>query len=157
TGVGRQLFVPLSLAVAFAMLASYLLSSTLVPVLSTWLLRTGRGHDWPLFERLRSWYRVRLEWLMRWRWIVVGGYAVPAAVVIALVFPKLGTEIFPSAESHQLQLRLRAPIGTRLERTEVMTLKAMDVIRQAVGPANVDITTSFIGVPTPNYPVNSIY
>src|SRR4029453_3915821 len=56
-GVGRQLFVPLSLAVGFAMLASYLLSSSLVPVLSTWLLRAGHVADSGLFMKLREWYR----------------------------------------------------------------------------------------------------
>jgi multidrug efflux pump subunit AcrB len=156
TGVGRQLFVPLSLAVAFAMLASYILSSTLVPVLSTWLLR-GHGHEARFFERLRDRYRRWLPSLLDWRWLVLGAYTLGAALLIGLIFPRLGTEIFPNAETHQLQLRLRAPIGTRLERTEVIALKAMDVIRETVGPANVDITSSFIGVPTPNYPVNSIY
>ena len=53
TGVGRQLFVPLSLAVGFAMLASYFISSTLVPVISTWLLRPGHVEP-AFFENLRS-------------------------------------------------------------------------------------------------------
>src|SRR6185436_7252964 len=56
TGVARQLFVPLSLAVGFAMIASYVLSSTLVPVLATWMLRGGAADDAGLFARLRSWY-----------------------------------------------------------------------------------------------------
>src|SRR5262249_14671726 len=60
-GVGRQLFVPLSLAVGFAMISSYVLSSTLVPVMSTWLLKVGQGNEAPFFERLRSWYGNRLE------------------------------------------------------------------------------------------------
>src|SRR4029079_15418432 len=55
------------------------------------------------------------------------------------------------------QLRLRAPTGTRLERTELMTLKATDIIKRRVGPDNVDITTGFIGVPPPSYPINTIY
>src|SRR5262249_43313135 len=58
-GVGRQLFVPLSLAVGFAMISSYVLSSTLVPVLSTWTLRTGHSQEPPFFERLRRSYRER--------------------------------------------------------------------------------------------------
>ncbi|HEU0007038.1 MAG TPA: efflux RND transporter permease subunit, partial [Terriglobia bacterium] len=57
----------------------------------------------------------------------------------------------------QLQLRLRAPTGTRIERTEVMALKAMDVIKEAVGPDNVEITTGFIGVQPPSYPINTIF
>src|SRR5437588_7017726 len=61
TGIGRQLFVPLSLAVGFSMLASYVLSGTLVPVLPTWMLRVGHGKETGSFEKLRSSYRDRLE------------------------------------------------------------------------------------------------
>jgi multidrug efflux pump subunit AcrB len=156
TGIGRQLFIPLALAVGFAMLASYLISSTVVPVLSTWLLRGG--HNEPaFFERVRTRYRNRLDSLRRLRWLVVAGYAAVTALVIFLVLPRLGAEMFPRPQSRQLQLRLRAPTGTRLERTELIALRATDVIKQAVGPTNVAITTGFIGVPTPNYPINTIY
>src|SRR5256712_5063842 len=55
-GVGRQLFVPLSLAVGFAMLSSYVLSSTLVPVFSTWMMRVGHGDEGGFFNKLRGFY-----------------------------------------------------------------------------------------------------
>src|SRR5947208_4147482 len=60
-GVGRQLFVPLALAVGFAMISSYILSSTLVPVLCTWTLRTGHRPEPAFFERLKSSHPARLE------------------------------------------------------------------------------------------------
>src|SRR5262249_22832715 len=156
SGVGRQLFVPLSLAVGFAMLASYVISSTVVPVLSTWVLRPGHKEP-PFFERLRAGYGKGVKSLLRVRWLLVGGYLLASGLLIALLFPRVGTEIFPRTETRQLQLRLRAPTGTRLERTELMALKATDVIKEIVGPQNVDITTGFVGVPTPNYPINTIY
>jgi multidrug efflux pump subunit AcrB len=156
-GVGRQLFVPLSLAVGFAMISSYVLSSTLVPVLSTWTLKAEPSQEPPFFERLRTRYHDGLERALKIRWLVVGAYLVVTVVLIALLLPFVGTEIFPSVESRQLQLRLRAPTGTRLERTELIEMKAMDVIKQLVGPNNVEITTGFIGVQTPNYPINTIY
>jgi len=156
TGVGRQLFVPLSLAVGFAMLASYFISSTLVPVISIWLLRPGHVEP-AFFEKFRSAYQRHLERLLRVRWILLGAYVAATAILIALLLPRVGTEIFPRIDSRQLQVRLRAPTGTRLERTELMALKAMDVIKRQVGPDNVEITTGFIGVPTPNYPINTIY
>src|SRR5213594_157209 len=156
-GVGRQLFVPLSLAVGFAMISSYVLSSTLVPVLSTWMLKEGHSREAGFFEKLRSRYRDRLELALRLRWIVVGGYVVATVAVILILFPWIGTEIFPKVETKQIQLRLSAPTGTRLERTELIEMKAMDVIKDAVGPKNVEITTGFIGVQTPNYPINTIY
>jgi multidrug efflux pump subunit AcrB len=156
-GVARQLFVPLSLAVGFAMLASYLLSSTFVPVLSTWILRPGHVAEARFFERARGWYRDRLETALRLRWIVVGAYVVAAVIIIAVLLPRMGTEIFPQVESHQIQLRLRAPTGTRVERTELIAMKAMDTIKQTVGPKNVDITTGFIGIQPSSYPINTIY
>jgi multidrug efflux pump subunit AcrB len=156
-GVARQLFVPLSLAVGFAMVASYVLSSTLVPVLATWMLRASGTHDPRFFERLRAWYEQRLQTVLRLRWLAIGGYVAVAAVLIYFLFPRLGTQVFPDIESRQIQVRLRAPTGTRLERTELLALKAIDVIKNQVGPRNVEITTSFIGVQTPNYPINTIY
>jgi len=156
TGVGRQLFVPLSLAVGFAMLASYVISSTLVPVMSTWILRTGAAES-RFFEKRRASYRDRLQSLLKVRWLLLGAYLIVSAVLISVLAPRVGAELFPRAETRQLQLRLRAPTGTRLERTELIALKATDVIKEMVGPGNVDITTGFIGVPTPNYPINTIY
>ncbi len=157
TGVGRQLFVPLSLAVGFAMVSSYLLSSTLVPVLSMWLMRAKQESGEGFFDKLRSVYRGYLNFLLRFRWPLAGGYLVVTGALIALLFPRMGTEIFPAVEARQLQLRLRAPTGTRIERTEVVALKAIDVIKQAVGPDNVQITTGFIGVQPPSYPINTIF
>jgi len=154
-GVGRQLFVPLSLAVGFAMISSYILSSTLVPVLATWMMReasqSARRPRWR--ERYASFLMVAL----RWRWGVVGVYAVTAAVLMMFLVPRMHLEIFPNTDTGQFQLRLRAATGTRIERTEVMTLKALDIIRNEVGPQNLDIETDFVGVQPPNYPVNTIF
>jgi multidrug efflux pump subunit AcrB len=156
-GVGRQLFVPLSLAVGFAMISSYVLSSTLVPVMATWMLKAGHGHEPRFVERLRTSYRVRLESALRLRWLVIGAYVAVTGLVILILLPRIGTEIFPQVESRQIQLRLRAPTGTRLERTELIEMKAMDVIKDLVGAHNVEITTGFIGVQPPSYPINTIY
>jgi multidrug efflux pump subunit AcrB len=156
-GVGRQLFVPLSLAVGFAMVSSYLLSSTLVPVLSTWLIRSTHKSRERIFGKLRSGYLRYLSFMLRFRWPLMGVYLVMAVALIAILFPRVGTEIFPAVEARQLQLRLRAPTGTRIERTEVVALKAIDVIKQSVGPDNVQITTGFIGVQAPSYPINTIF
>src|SRR6266446_811831 len=156
-GVGRQLFVPLSLAVGFAMISSYVISSTLVPVLATWMLRAGHHPEPAFHERLRSSYRKGFDSVLGLRWVVIGVYLVATVAFIAIVLPRIGTEVFPAVETKQLQLRLRAPTGTRLERTELIEMKAMDVIKHLVGPNNVEITTGFIGVQTPNYPINTIY
>src|SRR5882724_876774 len=154
-GVARQLFVPLSIAVGFAMISSYVLSTTLVPVLATWMMReakeTAREPWW------RKWYTAILRFSIRWRWGVAGAYAIAAAALLFVLIPQMHTEIFPTTDAGQFQLRLRAPTGTRIERTEVMTLKALDIIKHEVGPENVAIESDFVGVQPPNYPINTIF
>ncbi|MBI2680468.1 MAG: efflux RND transporter permease subunit [Candidatus Solibacter usitatus] len=154
-GVGRQLFVPLSLAVGFAMVSSYLLSSTLVPVMATWVMRSGESAKDG--ETLRNLYAALLRPLLRFRWPVVAIYLVAAGVLLWVLIPHLATEIFPTVNTGQFQLRLRAPTGTRIERTELIALKAMDGIRQEVGADDVAISMGFIGVQPASYPVNTIY
>src|SRR5713226_1164285 len=112
-GVGRQLFVPLSLAVGFAMISSYVLSSTLVPVLCTWMLRAGHTAEPRFFERLRSSYRDRLKSVLRLRWAVIGVYLVASGALIYVLFPRIGTEVFPAVETKQLQFRLRLSVVSR--------------------------------------------
>jgi multidrug efflux pump subunit AcrB len=158
-GVGRQLFVPLALAVGFAMISSYVLSSTLVPVLATWLMRKGTSGEegGGLFGLLRRFYGRYLLYVLKLRWVVAGGYVAGAGALIWLLAPMLGAEIFPAVDAGQFQLRLRAPTGTRIERTETETLRALDVIGREVGLENVEISTAFIGVQPASYPINTIY
>jgi len=159
SGVGRQLFVPLSLAVGFAMISSYALSSTLVPIMSVWLMRESSVAEEKagVVGFLQNVYRRYLGAVLRIRYVVVGGYLLGAFGLLALLLPKLGTEIFPSVDSGQFQIRLRAPTGTRIERTELIALRALDVIKREVGPEHVEISTGFIGVQPASYPVNTIY
>jgi multidrug efflux pump subunit AcrB len=159
SGVAKQLFVPLSLAVAFAMISSYLLSSSLVPVLSTWLIRQahqeqeGQG----LFGRLRAVYRRYLELILHLRWPLVIGYLALSIGVLYVYLPRIGTDIFPDANAPLLRLRLRVPTGTRIEQTERDVLKALDLIKREVGQDKVQITSDFVGVQPPSYPVNLIH
>ena len=158
TGVTRQLFVPLSLAVGFAMIASYLLSSSLVPVFSVWLLRDVHSSQRRgLFDVLRSGYERYLGAVLRARWLLVPSYLVAAAVILYFLFPMMGTEIFPEGNTGLFRLRLRAPTGTRVEETERIVLRALDTIRQQAGADNVAITSDFVGVVPSSYPVDLIH
>ncbi len=158
-GVARQLFVPLSLAVGMAMISSYVLSSSLVPVLSTWIMRTGSSEQerGGLFGMLQRGYSRYLKTVLHARILLAGIYLAGAAALLLILVPRLGLEVFPTVDAGQFQLRLRAPTGTRIERTELIALKALDVIKREVGPDNVAITTGFIGVQPASYPVNTIY
>ena len=158
-GVSRQLFVPLSLAVAFSMIASYLLSSSLVPVFSTWLMREAhRGEEREgIFGRLRGLYESYLRLVLRFRWPAVIAYLAGAFVIFYILFPRLGTELFPDTNATMLRMRLRAPAGTRIEETERIVLRALDAIQRDAGRDNVEITSDFIGVVPSSYPVDLIH
>jgi len=161
-GAARALFVPLSLAVGFAMVASYFLSSTFVPVLSTWLLRNHRrrpagrdGHQPPAPGPGR--YARAVGGAIRWRWVVVPAYFAGALVVIAIAGRSLGVEIFPRADAGRFQLRLRAPDGTRYEETEKLAIAALDAINAEVGRDKVAISIGYVGLIPSSYPINAIY
>ena len=158
-GVGRQLFVPLSLAVGFAMIASYLLSSTLVPVFATWMMKESHRREEleGAFGRLRVRYERLLEAVLRNRWPVILTYLGVSAVILLVAIPRLGTEIFPDVNGPVLRMRLKAPIGTRIEETEPMVLHALDLISKTIGKQNVAITSDYVGVQPSSYPVNLIH
>ena len=158
-GVGRQLFVPLSLAVGFAMIASYLLSSTLVPVFGTWMMKESHRREEleGAFGRLRLRYEKFLEAVLKRRWPVILTYFGVSVIVLLVVTPRLGTEIFPDANGPVLRMRLKAPIGTRIEETEPMILHALDLIRKTIGKENVEVTSDYVGVQPSSYPVNLIH
>jgi multidrug efflux pump subunit AcrB len=158
-GVSRSLFVPLALAVGFAMAASYFLSSSLVPVLSTWILRehSEAESSRSLVTRVREKLGRTLERLSARPRLAVSAYVVVSLVVVAVLGPVLGREMFPRVSSGQLLLRFRAPTGTRVEATERLSLDVLRSIEQAAGPGNVAVTLGYVGAQPPSYPINAIY
>ena len=160
-GAARSLFVPLSLAVGFAMITSYLLSSTLVPVLSVWLLKERHGDRSTgapsLFDRIRGGYREFLTRIMWWRWFLVATYLVASGLIIAGGAMYLGRNIFPVVDAGQFRLRMRAPDGTHIARTEQYAKQALQLIDQEVGAKNVDLTLGYVGMIHSNFPVNAVY
>src|SRR5436190_3138995 len=160
-GAARSLFVPLSLAVGFAMATSYLLSTTLVPVLSVWLLHVShddrKAHQPTRFDRLRSRYRSFLTRTISWRWVLIAAYLVGSCLLIAGAYKFLGRDIFPVVDAGQFRLRMRAPDGTHIARTEQYAKQALQQIGQEVGPENVDLTLGYVGMIHSNFPVNAVY
>ncbi|HKT69387.1 MAG TPA: efflux RND transporter permease subunit, partial [Terriglobales bacterium] len=159
TGVAHALFVPLALAVGFAMAASYLLSSSLVPVISTWLLREavhGSAQE-GRFERFRERYDRVLRRLLPRRRAVMTGYLIAASLIIVFLGPVLGRELFPASGADQFQFRFRAPTGTRVVDTERMTRSVLDQIKQDAGAGNVQITLGYVGAQASSYPINTVF
>ena len=158
-GAAQRLFAPLALAVGFAMIGSYLLSSTFVPVVSVWLLRHFHyeEHDASRFGRLRQRYERVLSKFVALRWPLTGAYLLLALLVIAWFGPRLGREIFPVVDAGQFRLRIRAPDGTQIARTERYALDMLDLVKQEVGAENVALTLGYVGMIHSNFPVNAVY
>ena len=160
-GVARALFVPLALAVAFSMIASYFLASTMVPIFETWFHRTGATRaevkEESAFLRYQRRFGDFTSSLMRVRWLLAGAYVAGALVLITFVAGGLGTEIFPQVDTGLLQMRVRAPSGTRVERTELIVRDVLKAAEDAAGTGNVETSIAFVGVQPSSFPVNLIF
>jgi multidrug efflux pump subunit AcrB len=158
-GAARNLFVPLSLAVGFAMIASYVLSSTFVPVLSAWLLKSGHHRPGEQQHHRAGAFGRIVSASVATRWLLVPIFLFFAVLVALLGGRQLGTEIFPQTDAGQFQFRLKAPTGTRIEQTEAITLEALRFIDHEVRAAGgeVDISLGYVGVVASSYPINTVY
>ncbi|KWI84818.1 RND transporter [Burkholderia ubonensis] len=162
TGVARYLFVPLAEAVVFAMLASYVLSRTLVPTMAMLLFRPQQASTGPdrstsrfsrihhrfnhAFERLRASYIVLLSMLLvRRRFYAMcflGFCVLSTGLVLAL-----GRDFFPNADSGNIRLHMRAPTGYRIEETARLADQVERVVREVVPPDELGAIVDNLGQP----------
>jgi multidrug efflux pump subunit AcrB len=161
-GVPKAMFLPLSLAVGFAMIASFLLSQTFVPVVSNWLMKhhlSDReiGSSNSFFNRYKIKYVRAGERIKTSGGIITLLFVLISVGLIVLLYSLTGTELFPKADTGQAQVRLRLPVGTRLERTEDATRKLLSLVNDIAGKQNVDITSAFVGTQPSSFPVNYIH
>jgi multidrug efflux pump subunit AcrB len=161
--VARYLFVPLAMAVVFAMLASYFFSRTLVPTLAKYLLRAqhhggGGPGRWNVlahfhqtfergFSRVRGGYRALLERSLRVPMTFMGLFLAGCIVSGALI-PWVGRDFFPSVDAGQFKLHLRAKTGTRLEETARICDQVEAKLREVIPPAELETILDNIGLPT---------
>ena len=168
TGAARYLFTPLALAVVYAMMASYLLSRTLIPNMVHYMLRPelklyilgqhgetagGKGLIWWLhyafnrqFERMKSFYISLLDLALEHRGAVLCGFGVFVVGSMGLIH-FIGSDFFPTVDSGQLRMHARAPSGTRLEQTEVIFGQIEDEIRREIPPSELGTIIDNIGIP----------
>jgi multidrug efflux pump subunit AcrB len=160
-GPAKYLFTPLALAVVFAILASYLLSRTLVPVMVKYLIRDeshggekaarnffARIHDAfnRDFEKLRLRYVEALAWSLQNRGTVFVLFAVLVGSGFAIL-PIVGRDFFPNVDAGQFRLHVNAPPGTRIEETEQIFSRVEDVIREVVPTEDLAMVLDNIGIP----------
>jgi multidrug efflux pump subunit AcrB len=157
SGVPRSMFLPLSLAVGFAMICSFLLSQTFIPVISNRLLKSEVNPGSPRFERFKEWYSEFANKRQRQSNIFIPLFLIAALSIAGLCYYFIGTEIFPQVDAGQFQVRLRMPTGTRIERTEQSTRDILMTIDRMAGRNNIEITSSFVGLQPQTYAINSIF
>jgi len=160
SGVSKFLFVPLAEAVVFAMLASYVLSRTLVPTMAMYLLNK-HDHDAPLsrnplavfqraferlFEAVRSAYTTLLERIVSLRRLFIPAFLL-ACLCVLLLIPALGRNFFPATDNGSFLLHVRAKTGTRIEETARLCDEIENSIRQTVPSAQMDNILDNIGLP----------
>jgi CzcA family heavy metal efflux pump len=164
SGVARFLFVPLAEAVVFAMMASYLLSRTLVPTMAKYLLR---GHEAealaasqsrnPLvrmqikfeeaFERFREGYHTLLERCLHHQRAFLLVFLGVCLASVVFVVPWLGQDFFPAVDAGQFKLHMRARTGTRIEETARLSDLVERSIREQIPPKEIDSIIDTIGLP----------
>ncbi|MFO0588051.1 MAG: efflux RND transporter permease subunit [Polyangiaceae bacterium] len=165
TGAAKSLFVPLAMAVVFAMMTSYLLSRTLVPTLVRMLLAKeaeehANPHSGPpvgffpklfarfnaAFDRLRDFYGRWLALALQKRWWFCAGFL--GYVVISLgLYPMIGRDFFPAVDAGLIKLHVRGVPGTRLEESETAFAKIEDTIREVIPPSEIRTMLDNIGIP----------
>src|ERR1700737_4853775 len=167
TGAAKYLFTPLAIAVVFAMLASYMLSRTLVPTMAHYLMKSevdlyqqgiegetagGKGVFWRvphifngLFESLRFRYIGLLDWSLRHRGPVLTAFMAISIASLGLAW-LVGEDFFPTVDSGQMRLHARAPAGTRLEQTEVRFAAIEREIRNVIPAGEMDTVIDNLGL-----------
>ena len=159
-GVPRAMFLPLSLAVGFAMIASFLLSQTFVPVMGNWLMKhhlSNKEKASGAFDRFKNKYAQNGRRLQGRGGLLTVLFLTVSIGAVILLFTTIGTELFPANDSGQTQVRLRLPVGTRMERTEDATRQLLAEVNKIAGKENVLITSAFVGTQPSSFPVNYIH
>jgi len=164
-GAAGALFVPLAISVGFAMITAFILSITFVPVLSIWILK-AHAHDHSevtapprrfSFAAFRRRYAKVASAVLAAPWLVLGVYAGVFALVLLVCGLQVGQEISPQVDAGQFQMRLKAPVGTRLEATEDLTRAALKEMESILGPDSIKITVAHIGQTAPTLTANAVF
>jgi multidrug efflux pump subunit AcrB len=187
TGIPGALFLPLSLAIAFSMITSYMLAQTFVPIMANWLMKNehenknysmddesdpvaakeksvkqalehhGKGKV-TRFDKFREWYMGIMDRvLMPNKKLIVLFYVVTAFGFAFILFSIIGRDVLPKVNSGTFQMRLRGPDGTRLERTETTAIKTLHILEKLVGKENIAITSTMVGTHPASFSTNPIY
>ncbi len=166
SGIPKDMFLPLSLAVGFSMIASFLFSQTFVPVMANWLMKikphvhhvdSNGKMKLTRFERFKKRYLALTRSFQQNKKTVVAVYAVVVLALAATGFMLIGTDIMPSSGSAELQVRIVAPAGTRLEKTEDYLHKVTGIIAAETGEKGINLYSAYVGTQPSGTAINHIF
>lgn len=166
TGIPKDMFLPLSLAVGFSMIASFIFSQTFVPVVANWLMK-NKLHEkktnqkgkqsLTLFEKFKKRYLILTRSFQKKPGWVLTLYGVIVIVLITFGFSMIGTDILPASGTGDLQLRIIAPAGTRIEKTEQYLHQVTAIIAGETGDKGIIISSAFVGTQPSGTAINPIF
>jgi multidrug efflux pump subunit AcrB len=160
SGIPKAMFLPLSLSVGFAMIASFLLSQSFVPVTANWLFKDHLAESAKEGKRMTK-FKERHELLIHRlspaRNVFIPVYLILSIVLAGILFFTIGKELFPKVDAGQFQVRLRLPEGSRIERTETKTKQLLHLIDSLSGGNKIAISSAYVGLLPSSYPVNAIH
>lgn len=163
TGIPKDMFMPLSMAVAFAMIASFLASQTFVPILANWMMKnkhlnTGKPFKKrALFEKFRVKYSYRMRKWSTKALSLFAAYVLVAGGVAVLLLNLVGTDVMPVSNNGDFQIRLQAPQGSRIEKTEQIVRDIIEDIKAELPENGLNITSAFVGMHPAASPINPIF
>jgi multidrug efflux pump subunit AcrB len=197
-GIPGSLFLPLSLAIGFSMITSYLMAQTFVPVMANWVMKghrkkggqayasdeeefrasgltaadeasaaeekhkllehdTGKDGRETRFDRFRKRFIRFLDRIMPYRLPIAIAYIATGLFGAWLMINHIGRDVLPKSNQGQFQVRMRAPDGTRLERSEEYMVRTLGIIDSMVGHQNISVTSAMVGMHSAQFSTDPIY
>lgn len=162
TGIPKDMFLPLSLAVAFAMVASFLASQTFVPILANWMMKNKHvekhsAKDRSFFYKFRTAYSHKMRKWSGKTMILISCYIIFSGLLIFLMMRSLGTDIMPVSNSGDFQMRIDAPQGSRLEKSEKLVKDILKDIEGILPEKAISISSAYVGLHPAATPINPIF
>ena len=165
TGIPKDMFMPLSLAVAFAMIFSFLASQTFVPILANWLMKNKQlkifnnktKRQRKFFEKFRIRYTQVVRKSRKNTKLLITTYVIAAVGLVLMLVPNLGLDIMPASNSGDFQIRIAAPEGSRIEKTEAIVKDIITEIEGLLPENGLSITSAYIGMQPSGTPINPIF
>lgn len=161
TGIPGSLFMPLALSIGFSMIISYLMSQTFVPIMANWIMKnnhgTGGESKEKAFDRFKDRYSNLLKRLMEYKRLIVSFSLVLILALAAIMYQFTGKDVLPNVNSSQFQVRITAPEGTRIEKTEEKVKAVLQQLNNLIGKDKIAISSAYIGLHPSSFAVSPIY